>query len=163
MKAIYRGSRIQAPKAQGYRAGNRRTTHLRIERKCLLVNVETGRQALGSSFSPDRAGTEPALSDRPEGGSRMGGLARPEMLGGTPLYVIDLIALVEVAVNREIVLRDPLYYPSVKVSAGLMLFEVTDQLHGATEVSAELHKCISVVVKLIENILHMTYQRSRIT
>src|SRR6476661_3884663 len=46
IKAIYRGSRIQAPKAQGYRAGNRRTTHLRIERKFLIVNEETGRQAL---------------------------------------------------------------------------------------------------------------------
>jgi hypothetical protein len=33
---------MQAPKAQGYRAGNRRTTPTRLSRKCFIVNEEGG-------------------------------------------------------------------------------------------------------------------------
>src|SRR5258705_8869889 len=31
---------LQTPKAQGYRAGNRRTAQIRLARKCLIVNEE---------------------------------------------------------------------------------------------------------------------------
>src|SRR5690348_12937226 len=56
------GPQIQAPKAQGYRAGNRRTTHLRIEKEaldCQRGNQASGYRRQASGFSTDRAGTGP--------------------------------------------------------------------------------------------------------